>query len=880
MAQSPELVTAVDHALAAVDVAASRPAAVAALVATATAAAPDDPEVASIVQRALGQRCWARGEMAAAKEHLRAAVAIADAAGLTVRSGEARGGLAYMLVMAGDNAGALAEIERAMPALDGIAGARLRVQQALVLDEIGRYAESVQASAQALAMLRRHGGDPLIEAALRNNRSIVLIRLREWQAAEEDLRLAEELYSRAGHPTRTASVHHNRALAAAARGDVPTALACFDEAAAIFTAAGRPLGLGPVEKAEVLLSVRLVAEARESAARAAIAFERDGNATDLAQARLVVAEAALLAGDAAAARAEAVAAQRAYTALHRPGWAALARFLVVRATWELGEFSDATLRTARRTATELDAAGWVVRAVDARLIAARIALALGRTRIARRELAGTTTARRTGPADARARAWHAEALLRLTDGDRRGAERALRSGIGVLERFRARLGATELRAHAAGAAGEIATLGARLAAADRRPVALLQWAERWRASALQLRSALPPDDPVLRDELAELRQVVADIGTAATTGQPTAALLRRQTRLEESVRARSRHARGPGARGADVLDHHVDGRLRGLLRGTAALVEYIALDGNLLAVVVGPDRTRMHDLGPVEVVGSALDGLLFGLRRIAHRASRHPRAHVVDVVARAAAQLDALLITPLDVPDLDLVVVPTGLLHAVPWVMLPSCARRPLSIAPSAALWSRACAAQPAGRGCVLVAGPRLPHAATEIAQLQQQYQAAATFTGEQARVTDVVAALDGTDVAHLAAHGHLRSDNPQFSALELADGPLTVYDLERLSAPPRLVVLSACDTGRPLVRPGDEQLGLASALLAMGTTALVAAVLPVDDAVTSTLMTGFHRELRGGLAPAAALAAARSALDPTAAGQTAAFQCYGFAGS
>ena len=138
----------------------------------------------------------------------------------------------------------------------------------------------------------------------------------------------------------------------------------------------------------------------------------------------------------------------------------------------------------------------------------------------------------------------------------------------------------------------------------------------------------------------------------------------------------------------------------------------------------------------------------------------------------------------------------------------------------------------------VLAAGPGLSHGVEEVDVLALDHPLADRYTGERATVAAVTAALDGADVAHIAAHGHLRTDNPLFSALQLADGPLTVYDLERLATPPRLMVLSACDTGLADIRPGDEQLGLASALLGMGTSSLVAAVLPVDDAVTSALMS------------------------------------------
>src|SRR5207245_7925335 len=87
----------------------------------------------------------------------------------------------------------------------------------------------------------------------------------------------------------------------------------------------------------------------------------------------------------------------------------------------------------------------------------------------------------------------------------------------------------------------------------------------------------------------------------------------------------------------------------------------------------------------------------------------------------------------------------------------------------------------------------------------------AARLTDDSATTNEVATALDGADLAHIAAHGSFRTDNPLFSSVRLSDGPLTVYDLERLSRAPRRVVLSACNTGLALARPGDELMGLSS---------------------------------------------------------------------
>ena len=56
---------------------------------------------------------------------------------------------------------------------------------------------------------------------------------------------------------------------------------------------------------------------------------------------------------------------------------------------------------------------------------------------------------------------------------------------------------------------------------------------------------------------------------------------------------------------------------------------------------------------------------------------------------------------------------------------------------------------------------------------------------------------LGGVALAHLACHGAFRSDNPLFSSLRVADGDLTVYDLERC----RRLASVLASTG---VTPGD----------------------------------------------------------------------------
>jgi CHAT domain-containing protein len=89
------------------------------------------------------------------------------------------------------------------------------------------------------------------------------------------------------------------------------------------------------------------------------------------------------------------------------------------------------------------------------------------------------------------------------------------------------------------------------------------------------------------------------------------------------------------------------------------------------------------------------------------------------------------------------------------------------------------------------------------------------------------------------------------------------------------VIVLSACNLALSDRHPGDELLGLAAALLGIGTRTIIASVAPVHDATAARLMTAFHRELILGARPATALARVQGDLRGKSAA-AAAFVCLG----
>jgi CHAT domain-containing protein len=168
--------------------------------------------------------------------------------------------------------------------------------------------------------------------------------------------------------------------------------------------------------------------------------------------------------------------------------------------------------------------------------------------------------------------------------------------------------------------------------------------------------------------------------------------------------------------------------------------------------------------------------------------------------------------------------------------------------------------APPAHRGVLVVGGPHLRAQAVEVSSVAATYAQATVLTGDDATTARVLDAMDGRWLVHVAAHGTFRADSPLFSALHLIDGPLTVYDFERLRRGPYRLVLPSCDSARLASVGADELLGLAAALLPIGTAGIVAAVVPVNDDAATEFMLAFHKGLLHGRSMAAALRDARLA--------------------
>ena len=412
-------------------------------------------------------------------------------------------------------------------------------------------------------------------------------------------------------------------------------------------------------------------------------------------------------------------------------------------------------------------------------------------------------------------------------------------GLELIDLHLGTLGATELRAQATALGSDFARLALRHAVRSEDAGRLLVWSERWRATALAVPPVRVDLDPVMTGDLAALRVLSQRLADEAP-GVGTPALQREKRRLEDAVRRRAMHRQGAGS-GKTKPIRVADLRTE---LGDTDLVELTDVDGELFAIVLSGDRPPvMLRVGETAAAERALAHALFALRReaIGRRATAVGKQPIGERLQRS---LLGPVVDRLTAPSV--VVVPTGGLHAVPWALLPALEDRAVTVSPSAAMWLRGRGAEPPDeRRVVLVGGPRLSTGAAEVRRLAESYPNAVVLADGDATSARVLEAIDGAWLVHVAAHGTFRSDSPLLSALELDDGPLTVYDLERLRRAPHRIVLSSCNSALGAPSGADELLGVVSALMSLGSAGVVASVVPVDDPATVPFMLELHQRLR-----------------------------------
>lgn len=728
-----------------------------------------------------------------------------------------------------------------------VANARLNL--ANIWTQQHRFGEAEQQYAEVLRWAEQAGQDWTCALAELNLGSLAFFRGR-YDSALEYLERSRRRYQSFGMRHESAAVEQELADAYLELNLVPEAAAIYAAVEPVFEQLGlrADLARALAYHGRAALVLGRIEQARSLLARAKSLYAAEGNDTGAAYVRLIEAQLNFNAADYGAAE---LAAFEAEQVLIPAG--AIGRGLVAR--WLRGE--------ALRAQDRADEALLVVE--DTRLaaeqqlvpqIAVRCHTSLG--------------------------------LIAAGEQKRDRAEQHFRHAVELIETLRAPLPAEEFRtAFVQDKLTPYAEL-VRLCITDTadRTTEALGYVERSRSRALldllagvfPIRSE-PRDDfearlaaqiTELREQLNWLYSQISRSGEG-DTGRGTDAV----SELYATVRQRegdlSTLIRRFQQRGADLAVAPADSfdvaQLQRDLGPDTILIEYFTLDNELLAFVVTDSAVEVvREVGDVSQIEAALaqfhfqiESLRYGKRRLGSHLDQltsRTRQHLHTLYGQLLAPIEPLLGTH------RLVVVPHRELYYVPFHALYDgtayvVERREVCYAPSASILHHCLTRPPTAlQRAVLVGVPDdgTPHVRDEVHALAQLFPDCVTLLDEQASVAAVRQHAATAGILHLACHGQFRPDNPLFSSLRLADGWLTVRDTYDFDLSCGLVVLSACETGRSAVSPGDEIIGLARGFFSAGAPTLLVSLWTVDDEATRDLMTGFYRRLRAGATPAAAL--------------------------
>lgn len=708
-----------------------------------------------------------------------------------------------------------------------------------------------------------------------------------------------------GLPVLQALSEESVALLNLARGRCRDALQGLESSRRRYEQLDMPQHLAIAEKqlGDAYLELRLLPEALALLSAALTKMQALDMPDDAAWTQLQVARAQGLLGQGDAARATLQAAARGFAEQDNAVGAAEAAVLQAECALPDGALDEA-LAGAESAARQLSAQGHALAAVRAEVVAAELLLALGRRPEARQRLSACLDrARALQLLLVEVQCLDALGRCALADGDAARATGCFEDAVERFEQQRGALPGDDLRSaflanHLSPYAGllRLALDHDDACAPQAKAAAVLQRLEQFRARALGerlLQSVRPSADESTRDQRARLGWLYRRAHARGDGGPPSPALLAEVQRAEQDLLEANRRARlmpsaspsassgaaGAGAHSAAAAAAHALG-LPHRLQSDERLVEYGVLDDELFACVVGPQGVHLQRrLAPWREVRRAIQAVRFQLDTLRHGAaplSRHlDRLH--QRVLRPLTELHAMVWAPLGLtrPGVQRVlVVPDGPLGALPFAALHDGQRHlvehtDLAFAHSAQLAAHGLgqAAVAPRQALVLADTHALAHAGAEADAVARAFPGARLLLGEEASAAALHAATavatatasggagarGPIDLLHLACHARFRQDSPMFSALQLADGPLTAEAIEAMPLGARLVVLSACETGLAGALGGDELVGLVRAFMLAGAERVVASLWPVDDAVSAGLMYHFYQSVAAGhgLAPA-----------------------------
>lgn len=767
--------------------------------------------------------------------------------------------------------------------------ADMTVNLAIIHGRLSQDAEALQKLDKAKEIYGRlghKGEEPLLRVEL--NRGILLRNLGRFEESIQAIQVALA-YEQLGQSISAAQARQNLAMTYFVMGRYNEALALLDKAREIFLDDGRQRHamLTELLLSDCLLSLRRFNDVLAKCQDVRQLFSKLDTRFEVGQAILNEAKAHAGLGNFTQAQASVDEARQLFLQDGNPTAVADAELQAAVLLAYQGQYATA-LAKAEASGTIFAAHELPIGEARACLVAARAALHLQAFEQAQNWLNKALAIGNSSRLPAIAyQGYQLEGELNLNQGRPQAALAAYEASVDELEQLYGRL-MIEFRADFLEDKERIYQDTVLLCLKLKQPQRALEFCERAKSRALQdllnlrinlhIEARSEADKPLVarlqtlraeRDRLYRRWEVDEEVGQRGETAD----LLEAQQRIENKILAIEKEItelwhkllihNADYARDASLWQVRAE-PVQPYLPQETILLEYFVAHGQLIAFLVTPTAIEAVPLEvTVTAVQQKLQLLWLNLRSVPRSSGKQLQqlSHNAQMILQ---QLQALLLEPVahylaDYPKW--IVVPHGPLHYLPFHALHDgqqylLEKVEISYLPGSSLL-RFCHETPKSSGPLVAVGHslngRLPHAVTEAQQIAKQWSGHA-FLEDEATLSKLEPMLADGRILHLATHGDFRADNPLFSGLALADGWLTTIDIFNLKLKASLVTLSACQTGRSVIGGGDELLGLMRAFLGAGAASLIASFWAVEDDTTAWLMHTLYENLALGATKAASL--------------------------
>ena len=374
-----------------------------------------------------------------------------------------------------------------------------------------------------------------------------------------------------------------------------------------------------------------------------------------------------------------------------------------------------------------------------------------------------------------------------------------------------------------------------------------------RSLADRIRSENSPNTVDLRKDLGAIyRQIeLADLtGDSATRPGRIAPLHDRARELEQEIASNQQ---------PDEFNAGMDtATIQAAIHDGEALLEYFESRGVLYLFIVSKSDLQCLRLGSPAPIRQSWKLLQFQMGKVRFHQQSDAEVLLTAAISHHLQDLHRLLLNPAwEKLALfrHLAIAPHGNLHGIPFGALFDgkhylTDQFELSFVPSAEVFARCrgLVRSAAGKWVVFaVPDERAPGIAEEANMFSQLSPDSIVMTGPAATLEAFRQFAPQAEVLHIAAHGHFRRDNPLYSSIGLANGQLTMADLNLVRLKASLLTLSGCNTGSSVPVGGDELLGLMRCCLSAGARSLLLSLWEIDDRSAMEFMACFYRKLKEG---------------------------------